>query len=399
MRRLARLLGRPPDPGPPVPRAGRVRQPPGHRGPHHRRRSVVPGDGLPEAPASGPGVSQRGPRRRRTGPGRAGRDRRLHQAQSLSGHGALLRHHAVLLVDAVVLVHRAPARLRAGLGSTARSPSAAAAALRRAGGVVLRHRRRHGDNRGRSACGRCLGAAGGQAHPDCAARHGRAALESGPLVGGPDRSASWSASTWATSPSGCAGPVGCSWRSWWPRPRWATRSTSPTSPPLLVEVHLLGVTVLVIGAVQCFLGLHLPSGRGRGGHPARLRGRVRGPAGGGRHRNRRPVGSPFHPGSDRFLSPGARPAPIVQRPRTPPFQGGNTGSNPVGGARHSPSGQRYLMGLPLPARPESLSADCPHQVSLRWPTCPGRRQEHDPGRPWHVGSAAQHSVKSVRRGA
>ena len=25
-------------------------------------------------------------------------------------------------------------------------------------------------------------------------------------------------------------------------------------------------------------------------------------------------------------------APIVQRPRTPPFQGGNTGSNPVGGA-------------------------------------------------------------------
>ncbi len=28
----------------------------------------------------------------------------------------------------------------------------------------------------------------------------------------------------------------------------------------------------------------------------------------------------------------AGPAPIVQRPRTPPFQGGNTGSNPVGGA-------------------------------------------------------------------
>jgi hypothetical protein len=28
---------------------------------------------------------------------------------------------------------------------------------------------------------------------------------------------------------------------------------------------------------------------------------------------------------------GARQAPIVQRPRTLPFQGGNTGSNPVGG--------------------------------------------------------------------
>src|SRR6187200_1842824 len=32
----------------------------------------------------------------------------------------------------------------------------------------------------------------------------------------------------------------------------------------------------------------------------------------------------------------SRPAPIVQRPRTPPFQGGNTGSNPVGGASPGP---------------------------------------------------------------
>ena len=35
----------------------------------------------------------------------------------------------------------------------------------------------------------------------------------------------------------------------------------------------------------------------------------------------------------RRLSPSGR-APIVQRPRTSPFQGGNTGSNPVGGASH-----------------------------------------------------------------
>ena len=30
---------------------------------------------------------------------------------------------------------------------------------------------------------------------------------------------------------------------------------------------------------------------------------------------------------------------IVQRPRTPPFQGGNTGSNPVGGAHASTPGR------------------------------------------------------------
>ena len=35
-------------------------------------------------------------------------------------------------------------------------------------------------------------------------------------------------------------------------------------------------------------------------------------------------------------------APIVQRPRTPPFQGGNTGSNPVGGAPWSAPAARLL---------------------------------------------------------
>ena len=32
---------------------------------------------------------------------------------------------------------------------------------------------------------------------------------------------------------------------------------------------------------------------------------------------------------------GGKPAPIVQWPRTPPFQGGDTGSNPVGGAKQA----------------------------------------------------------------
>src|SRR5687768_12101397 len=34
-------------------------------------------------------------------------------------------------------------------------------------------------------------------------------------------------------------------------------------------------------------------------------------------------------------SPKPNRAPIVQRPRTPPFQGGNAGSNPVGSTQYS----------------------------------------------------------------
>jgi hypothetical protein len=34
------------------------------------------------------------------------------------------------------------------------------------------------------------------------------------------------------------------------------------------------------------------------------------------------------------VSPLPQFAPVVQRPRTPPFQGGNTGSNPVRGTMH-----------------------------------------------------------------
>src|SRR6202034_3368512 len=48
-----------------------------------------------------------------------------------------------------------------------------------------------------------------------------------------------------------------------------------------------------------------------------------------RRRNSRP------PGGGKWAGSVARSnvlAPIVQWPRTPPFQGGNTGSNPVGGA-------------------------------------------------------------------
>ncbi len=43
--------------------------------------------------------------------------------------------------------------------------------------------------------------------------------------------------------------------------------------------------------------------------------------------------------------------PVVQRPRTPPFQGENTGSNPVGDANHindlagSPDSLRFVVTL------------------------------------------------------
>ena len=60
-------------------------------------------------------------------------------------------------------------------------------------------------------------------------------------------------------------------------------------PPLLVGIHIAGAAALWTGVLR----LHLA---------VRDTGRLAGPA------------------------------PIVQRPRTPPFQGGNTGSNPVGGA-------------------------------------------------------------------
>src|SRR6202034_533989 len=52
-----------------------------------------------------------------------------------------------------------------------------------------------------------------------------------------------------------------------------------------------------------------------------------------RRRNSRP------PGGGKWAGSVARSnvlAPIVQRPRTSPFQGGNTGSNPVGGAHLAP---------------------------------------------------------------
>jgi cytochrome c oxidase assembly protein subunit 15 len=76
-------------------------------------------------------------------------------------------------------------------------------------------------------------------------------------------------------------------------------------PALLVEVHLLGATVLVIGAVQCFLActFHAPEVVRS---PAAER-----PAAAGRP-DRRPIGLPLRPvGRCAGISPAGQPAPIV----------------------------------------------------------------------------------------
>ena len=132
LRRLARVLGRAPDPGGAVPRPGRVREPPGHRGPDRGGHRRPPGLRLPLPAPARPDLAERRAGGRRGGPGGPGRDRRLHEAQPLSRHGALLRHHAP------AGRRRRPGppldpRLRPGLGPSAGAPPADPPLLRRPG--------------------------------------------------------------------------------------------------------------------------------------------------------------------------------------------------------------------------------------------------------------------------
>ena len=103
-------------------------------------------------------------------------------------------------------------------------------------------------------------------------------------------------------------------------PRTASsRSTTPVADEAVASGHLaaLGRARLRVGGRPPRVG----NGRTTGGIGERRCGHGRRPRIGG--------GSRACCYGDRALT--AR-APIVQWPRTPPFQGGNTGSNPVGGA-------------------------------------------------------------------
>ena len=82
-------------------------------------------------------------------------------------------------------------------------------------------------------------------------------------------------------------------------------------PVVLVEVHVIGAVAITIGV------LHFQLAQTARDLEPSLEARARRPS------SRGAVGTVVSP------------APIVQRPRTPPFQGGNTGSNPVGGARRA----------------------------------------------------------------
>ena len=181
LQRLAGVLGRPPDTGAAVPRPGRVRQPPGHRRPHHRRGGRLPRLDLPLPPPARPRLAERRAGGRRPGPGRPRRDRRLHQAQPLPRHGALLRHHAPAGRRRGAGAPLQP-RLRAGIGPSPGAATAHPALLRPPRAAGARDRRRHRHHRRRPPRRRRHGPAGRQADPDRAARHGRAPLEPRPAA-------------------------------------------------------------------------------------------------------------------------------------------------------------------------------------------------------------------------
>ena len=149
----------------------------------HRGGGRLPGRRLPLAPPAGPGLAERRPGRRRAGPGRARRHRRLHQAQPLRGHGALLRHHgpAGRRRRAGPPLHaRLRARARPACSCPARSSASSTGVLALlavviAAGTATTGAGPHaGDAQGQEVAKRI---------PVVAARHGRAALEPGPAAG------------------------------------------------------------------------------------------------------------------------------------------------------------------------------------------------------------------------
>ncbi len=204
----------------------------------------------------------------------------------------------LLLVDAVVLVHRSTRWTtrpdRAACWCPGRSSASTTASWRcwpssSPPGTATTGAGPHaGDASGQQVAKRI---------PVVAARHGGAALEPGPAPRSASPSAWWSRCTWATCPSGCAArAASCS-------PCMVAQAAVGYTqyfthlPALLVEVHLLGATVLVIGAVQTFLACtyHAPEARARSARPRRI---------GAGHPRRRPLGS---------TAPVRRhgPAPIV----------------------------------------------------------------------------------------
>ena len=159
-----------------------------------------------------------------------------------------------LVVDAVVLLHRCEPGLLAGLGPPAGAPAhraagtgPARAAGRGAGG-------RDGGDRGRPPRRVVPGPAAGQAAAGAVAGHGRAALQPGPAAGrdgavpggGPPRHGR----PRAGAPGG-------------PHPGGVLVLQAAVGytqyfthlPALLVEVHVLGAVVLVVGTIQFFLSL------------------------------------------------------------------------------------------------------------------------------------------------
>ena len=158
----------------------------------------------------------------------------------------------LLLVDAVVLVHRSTRDYTPGSGHLLVPRPLIRLFYGALALLAARDRRRHRHHRRRSARRRRIGPAGGEADPHRPARHGRAALEPGPA---PDRR--------HHRPGG-----GLHMGDVPERVRRAARILLVVMvaqagvgytqyfthlPALLVEVHILGVTALVIGAVQTFL--------------------------------------------------------------------------------------------------------------------------------------------------
>ena len=176
-----------------------------------RGRRRLPGLDLPCPAPARPRLAERRAGRRRPGPGGPRRHRRLHQAQPLRRHGALLRHHAAAgrrRRPGAPLHPRLHARVRAASWCHARSSASTTALLALlavviAAGTATTGAGPHaGDTSGQQVAKR---------HPDRAARHGRAPLEPGPAPDRRHHRPRRRRCTWATSPSGSAARRASSW--------------------------------------------------------------------------------------------------------------------------------------------------------------------------------------------
>ena len=168
----------------------------------------------------------------------------------------------LLVADAVVLVHRSTRDYGPGSGrparGRARDPPLHGAA-RPAGRGARRGHRHHGRRASRR---RELGPAGGQAASRSPCGTWRSCTRRLALLLVGVTIALVVTLHAVDVPERVRRGAGSCSSSWWPRPRWATRQYFTHLPALLVELHLAGVTVLVIGTVQTFLSVHAPPRRG-----------------------------------------------------------------------------------------------------------------------------------------